>query len=301
MKPYAIITASDRKYGDFLIEHWLRSLRENVCLDAIDVVVLDYGLSLAQRFYLEHQGVRLHKGERNGHVTVIRYRETRDLLDLSPYEQVCLCDSGDIIFQDDISGVFTHQPDQFRAVCEDSKPVFSFFIKDDFFRPEDRQRVTDAFLKNPVINGGLIIAPRERMCELCDVCLQMIVDKGHFGPDQLVVNTLLHEQGFVALDRRYNFVVATSAEPVQIRDGQILDQKGQRIAVVHNAGNFRFLRPIEQFGYGSGCNILRKEIYTALRGFYLSRSGLATAQETVQRSRRELAELIRRLKADARR
>jgi hypothetical protein len=43
--------------------------------------------------------------------------------------------------------------------------------------------------------------------------------------------------------------------------------------------------------------LLKKQIYTTLRGFYASRERLATAQETVQRSRRELAELIRRLKS----
>jgi hypothetical protein len=65
---------------------------------------------------------------------------------------------------------------------------------------------------------------------------------------------------------------------------------------VHNAGNYRFLRPIDNFGYGPGHNVLKKEIYTTLRRFYASREGLATAHETVQRSRRELAGLIRRLK-----
>lgn len=139
MKRFAIVTASDRNYGDFLIEHWLRSLRENVCLDAIEVVLLNYGLSLAQRFYLEHHGVLLRRGKRDGHVTVVRYRETRDLLFERPYEQICLIDSGDIIFQDDIASLFERSPDTYRAVCEDFKPVLSFFIKNDFFRPEDRQ------------------------------------------------------------------------------------------------------------------------------------------------------------------
>lgn len=147
-----------------------------------------------------------------------------------------------------------------------------------------------------MINGGFIIAPRARMLELCDACLGMIGDKGHFGPDQLVVNCLLHQRGFDELERRYNFVVATSAEPIRIEDGLFLGQDGSRIAVVHNAGRNRFLRPIDNFGYGSGHNVLKKEIYTTLRGFYASRQGLATAQETVQRSRRELADLARRPK-----
>jgi hypothetical protein len=299
MKPFAIVTASDRKYGDFLIEHWLRSLRENVRLDAIEIVVLDYGLSLAQRFYLEHHGVLLRPGQRDGHVTVLRYRETRDLLIERPYEQICLCDSADIIFQDDISSLFEHSPHAYRAVCEDYKPIFSFFIKDNFFRPEDKHLIADSFDNNRMINGGFIIAPRRRMLELCNACLGMIGDKGEFGPDQLVVNYVLHRKGFTELERRYNFVVATSAEPTRIEEGQFLDRDGTRIAVVHNAGNYRFLRPIDHFGYGPGHNVLKKEIYTTLRGFYASREGLATAQETVQRSRRELAGLIRRLKTVA--
>lgn len=300
MKPFAIITASDKQYGDFLIEHWLRSLLENVCLDQTDVVVLDYGLSLAQRYYLERHDVRLWPGRRNGHVTVIRYRETRDLLAARPYEQVCLCDSGDIIFQDDIASLFPFSPDRFRAVCEDNKPVFSFFIKDDYFLPEDKERITDCFLRNRMINGGFIVAPRARMQELCDACLAMVIDKDHFGPDQLVVNYWLHRHGFQELERRYNFVVATSSEPVRIVDGVFLAPDGQRIAVVHNAGNFRFLRPVDRFGYGPDRNLLKREVYTALRSFYASREGLTMAQETVQRSRRELAVLLKRLRTSSR-
>jgi hypothetical protein len=297
MKPFAIVTASDRKYGDFLIDHWLRSLRENVRLDAIEIVVLDYGLSLAQRFYLEHHGVLLRPGRRDGHVAVLRYRETRDLLIERPYEQICLCDSGDIIFQDDIASLFERRPDTYRAVCEDYKPIFSFFIKDGFFRPEHKHQIAASFTKNRMINGGFVIAPRGRLLELCNACLEMIRDKRHFGPDQLVVNHLLHGRGFEELERRYNFVVVTSAEPVRIEQGQFFDQDGRRIAVVHNAGHYPFLRPIHNFGYGPGHNVLKKGIYATLRGFYASRDGLATAQETVQRSRRELAGLIRRLKS----
>lgn len=296
MKPFAIVTASDRKYGDFLIEHWLHSLRENVRLDAIDIVVLDYGLSKAQRFYLRRHDVLLWPGTRDGHVTILRYRETRDLLRDRPYQQVCLCDSGDIIFQDDIAHLFERSPGSFRAVCEDYKPVFSFFIRDDCFRPVHRQRISASFIEHRMINAGFLIAPRSGMIELCGACLEMIQDRGRFGLDQLVVNHVLHQRGFDALERCYNFVLVTSAERFEIEDGWFLDESRRRIAVVHNAGNYRFLRPIDRFGYGPGHNVLKPEIYATLRGFYASREGLATAQETVQRSRRELAELIRRIK-----
>jgi hypothetical protein len=296
MKPFAIVTASDRRYGDFLIEHWLHSLRDHVCLEAIDLVVFDYGLSEAQRFYLRHQDVLLWPGERNGHVTILRYRETRDLLRARPYQQVCLCDSGDIIFQDDIAHLFERSPESFRAVCEDHKPAFSFFIRDDCFSPGHRQPIATSFHEHPMINAGFLIAPRAGMLELCAACLGIIRDTARFGLDQLVVNHVLHQQGFDALERRYNFVLVTSAERFVIEDGWFLDESGRRIAVVHNAGNYRFLRPIDRFGYGPGHNLVKYEIYTALRGFYTSREGLASAQETVHRSRRELAELLRRIR-----
>jgi hypothetical protein len=300
MKPFAIVTASDRKYGDFLIEHWLRSLRENVCLDSIDVIVLDYGLSQAQRFYLARHGVFLRAGTRDGHVTVLRYRETRDLLRERAYQQVCLCDSGDLIFQDDIAPLFERHPESFRAVCEDYKPVFSFFIRDDCFRPVHRQQIAASYNEHRMINAGFLIAPRSGMVALCAACLEMIQDPGRFGLDQLVVNHVLHQQGFEELERRYNFVVVTSAERFRIEEGLFVDEAGRRIAVVHNAGNYRFLRPIDRFGYGPGYNVLKQEIYATLRRFYASREGLATAQETVHRSRRELAGLIRRIRSTPR-
>ncbi|HON14461.1 MAG TPA: hypothetical protein PK897_10070, partial [Treponema sp.] len=77
MKTNLIITASDKKYGDFLIEHWYASLRANTNLEHIDVAVLDYGLSVAQRFYLQSNGVIVRSCERDGHVTSIRYRDMK--------------------------------------------------------------------------------------------------------------------------------------------------------------------------------------------------------------------------------
>jgi hypothetical protein len=44
---------------------------------------------------------------------------------------------------------------------------------------------------------------------------------------------------------------------------------------------------------------MKKEVYTTLRGFYVSGQSLATAPGTVRRSRRELVDLIRRLEGAA--
>jgi hypothetical protein len=45
MKNNSIITATDKKYGDFTIEYWYKSLKENVNLKNIDIAVIDYGMS----------------------------------------------------------------------------------------------------------------------------------------------------------------------------------------------------------------------------------------------------------------
>ena len=103
MKENVIITASDKKYGDFLIEHWYKSLKENCNLSNIYIFVIDYGLSVAQKYYLKHNDISVFEGKRNGHVVIIRFREINTILSAYNYNQVLLCDSGDIIFQKDIS------------------------------------------------------------------------------------------------------------------------------------------------------------------------------------------------------
>jgi hypothetical protein len=44
---------------------------------------------------------------------------------------------------------------------------------------------------------------------------------------------------------------------------------------------------------------MKKEVYTKLGGFYVSGQSLATAPETVHRSRRELVDPIRRVESAA--
>jgi hypothetical protein len=42
--------------------------------------------------------------------------------------------------------------------------------------------------------------------------------------------------------------VTTLVEPIRVEEGEFLDRDGRRFAVVDNAGNDRFLRPIDHFG-----------------------------------------------------
>ena len=299
MKTNLIVTASDRRYGDFLIEHWLRSLRDNADLSGIDIAVLDYGLSVAQRFYLQSNGVLVHPGKRDGHVTVIRYRELRTFLVSHPeYAQAALCDSGDIIFQGDIAPVFGHDAGSFRAVREDYKPFFSIFISPDFFDGEDRERLSECFIRNPMINGGFVVGPRDKMIALADECLSVIKDKTHFGPDQIVLNDVLYRDRFVPLDPIYNYVIATAKEGIKIEGGAFMTGEYREPVVVHNAGNIGTLRPIEDFGYGPSHNRLKEDVYMALRALYVSSEGLFKTQELFLDSRRLFRLQVRKLLRD---
>lgn len=302
MKSKAIITASDRRYGDFLIEHWLRSLRDNADLSDVDVCVLDYGLSEAQRFFLEAHGVVVEPCRRDGHVVVVRYRDMERLLESRPqYRQACLCDSGDIVFQGNVSAVFDMAPDSFRAVCEDYKTMFSLFITPRFFSAEDRRRLTDAFMAKPMINGGFVVGSREGMLELARAVDSMIKDPTSYGPDQLIVTWLLHERGFVSLDPIYNYVIPTAKEGLAIKDGRFYTGAGREPVVVHNAGNVGVLRPVKEFGYGKGKEVVLKEdLYAALRALYVSADGFFRTQGTLREHRLRVAGMFAKMRRDLR-
>src|SRR5262245_24147408 len=126
---HVIVTCSDSRYGDFLVRHWGRSLKTNVDLRGIDVVVLDYGLTSAQQNGVEALGFHLMAGKRDGHVVNVRFRDTRDWLKTTSYDQVLMIDGGDIIFQSDIRQVFEEHKQKLRAVCEDLLvPAFAQYI-----------------------------------------------------------------------------------------------------------------------------------------------------------------------------
>ncbi|GIX42691.1 MAG: hypothetical protein KatS3mg129_2424 [Leptospiraceae bacterium] len=269
-KPYLIATASDKKYGDFLIEEWLESILDNVNIKKIQILVLDYGLTKAQRFYLEKHKVIVSKCNRDGHVVNIRFRDLNNFLKAHYYEQILTCDGGDIIFQDDISHLFEEHQDQYRAVCEDLAPFFDYFINTDYFYKEDIKEIKDVLLLKRMINAGLIIAPYDKMKHLCEVIIKKTKDISRFGPDQILVNYVLHKEGFVALPTKYNFIPVTCLDEFYIKDSFFYDKNENKIPVVHNAGNLDYFRAIENFGYNKDHNILKEDVLKTLRTFYSS-------------------------------
>ena len=153
-KANAIITACDARYGDFLARHWLRSLRENVDLRDIDVIVLDFGLESKQRAELE--GAVLVPARREGRINVARRLETARFLRERDYDQVLTVDGGDVIFQKDVSHLFARDKDSFRGVQERYPIPLGFFLRGAPrpLREEVRTRLGSRYM----INGGGIWA-----------------------------------------------------------------------------------------------------------------------------------------------
>lgn len=268
MKKYCIVTASDALYGDFLINHWYKSLQDNCSLDKIDVVVLDYGLSTDQRYFLETHNVILKTCEKNGHVVVIRFRDLAEFLTDNPYKQVALTDGGDIIFQADILSVFTTEPNKFRGVPEDLRSGFGMFLTDEFFSSQDKKSLRENLMSGAMINAGFIVGPGEKMKLMGETVDRMVKVKDKFGPDQLVVNYLFRREGFAPLERQFNFVIATAKAKIKIEKGRVFAD-GKLITVVHNSGNFSFFRPIENFGYGPEYNLMKIYLLIALKAINL--------------------------------
>jgi hypothetical protein len=252
---HAIITAADARCGDFLTNHWLVSLRDNVNLDNIDVIVLDYGLNDRQRTQLQLPGVICHPGLKDGNITNIRYRDMAEVLRAHQYDQVLAIDGGDVIFQADISTPFERHKDSFRAVCEEIKVPFNDGIlpRDDF-SPEKFAEITDFLCNKPIINGGVIFGPAAKFQTFWESFQQLWRSYRVFGTDQLIINYLLYKHGFVPLENKYNFAVVTMKARFSIRNGVFYDHHGKVIPIVHNAGMTAWTRCVRKFGYGSSYN-----------------------------------------------
>ncbi|NNM53469.1 MAG: hypothetical protein HKM05_01940 [Spirochaetales bacterium] len=273
-----LYTASDRKYGDFLIEHWLPSLLDHRP-EGLSLRVLDYGLSLAQRFYLEQKGVGVIPCRKDRHVTQARFRDMSADLSRQKAEVAVLCDSGDLIFQSDFSELL--KPDlKLRAAAEDAKSGSEFFLSEEFFTRPVLRRIRESTALKPLLNAGVLAGPPVVFHELASWMDNLIINKTKFGPDQVVVNLYAHERGYDPLPAEYNFVLASAERAFTLREGVFYHQDSdQVIPIVHNAGHWKFLRPIENFGYGASRNILKPDVLAALRIYHRSLSFLVQRQE----------------------
>lgn len=260
---HVVVTASDAKYGDFLLQHWLRSLRENISLSNIDIAVLDYGLNETQREQLLSSAVHLHASIPNGNITNIRYRDLAEFLKGRRYDQVLAVDGGDVIFQSDISPLFDADKDSFRGVLEERDiPFHDILLPQSDLAREDYSRVFDFLEGKPTINGGVLFGPAFKFRNIWPAFRELCHSFDIFGTDQLLINYLLYSNGFVALDPKYNFAIIAMKSRFFVRNGAFHDASGELIPIVHNAGMQSWSRCIAKFGYGPNRN--RRKLFIPL-------------------------------------
>lgn len=270
VKRYLISAAINKKYENFLLNDWLKSLLENVDLSNIDILVLDFGLSEDVQKILRKYNVIIQKVTISGKIVNVRFAELSKFLKKNPqYEQVLNCDSGDMIFQRDISNLFEFEPKSFRAVCEDYKVPMDLFLKKAVVDEKIKKDIKNVLKEKKMINAGLLIAPRERFIDMCDFIVQTLENLNTWGMDQLLINYYLYRNGFVELDKSYNFIPTTHLDGFYVKKGVLyFKSTNEKIAVVHNAGNKNIFRPIRNFGYGVDKNRPRYLSIYALRIFY---------------------------------
>lgn len=263
-----IITASNAKTGDFVISHWLKSLKQNVNLDTIDILVIDYGLTREQKKNLEQKGVIIMSGLKKYHIVNKRFFDAATYLKKHEHNQVLFIDSGDIIFQGEIASVFNMHPESFRVAPLGKRILFYKWFIFNHFKEDIKREIWKVIKNKPVINAGVIFAPARKFIELCDNMERLIRDKEEFGPDQIIVNYHLYKDSVKFIDSKYNFMMNTIYAEFRIRRGFFYKLNGEKIVIVHNAGQTNIFRPIYNFGYGESYNQIKYVIYFLKRTMY---------------------------------
>jgi hypothetical protein len=270
MNKNVIITCADGKIANFLVNHWYKSLKENVDLSNTDVVVIDYGLPAKIKKILLKENVLLFKGSKKSHIVNKRFFDARKFLSKHKYEQVLFVDGGDIIFQEDISIIFHEDRNIFRVVPIGMEVLFFEWFISVFgnFNDKTKIEIWKKVKNRPVINAGVIFGPVTKFITMCQEMEMMIQNKNSFGPDQIIVNYFLYKNVFKFLDEKYNFMMSTTKKGFAVKKGVFYKTDGTKVAIVHNAGQTDFFRPIENFGYGSKYNKIKHIIYHAKRTQY---------------------------------
>ncbi|MBI5127493.1 hypothetical protein HZA76_03510 [Candidatus Roizmanbacteria bacterium] len=268
MPKNVIITCSNDKSGDFVVNHWYKSLKNNVNLTNIDVVVIDYGLSVEQKNKLKKQSVILFPGEKKYHIVNKRFFDSAKYLKDKFYDQVLFADGGDIIFQEEISSVFEKNKDTFRVVPLGMEVLFFEWFIFNNFKKGIKEKIWKTVKNKPVINAGVIFAPCQKFIELCELMKKMIKDKNAWGPDQIILNYFLYQTGFKFIDNKYNFMMSTEEKGFIVKNGIFYKSNGKKIAIVHNAGQIDLTRPIKNFGYGKEFNQIKHLVYNLKKTQY---------------------------------
>jgi hypothetical protein len=236
--------------------------------DNIDILVIDYGLSSVQKGKLEKEGVIVMGGLKKYHIVNKRFFDAATYLKEHVYNQVLFIDSGDVIFQGEIATVFNTNPESFRVAPLGKRILFYKWFVFNHFEREVKREIWKVIRNRPVINAGVIFAPARKFIELCDDMESLIRDKEEFGPDQIIVNYHLYKDSVKFIDSKYNFMMSTAYAGFKLKEGVFYKLNGEKIVIVHNAGQVDFFRPIYNFGYGKSYNQVKHVIYFLKRSTY---------------------------------
>lgn len=263
-----IITSANGNIGNFLINHWLKSLKENVNLDGTDIVVIDYGLNDKTITRLKNENIIVVRGSKKSHIVNKRFFDAGKFLSINQYDQVLFVDGGDIIFQDDFSPMFKKERKKFRVVPLKMEVLFFEWFMFNNFDDRTKKIIWRVIKNKPVINAGVIFAPTDKFIEMCLEMKRMTKNKDAFGPDQIMVNYFLYKspKSFKIVDSKFNFML--SLEEFKIKNGIFYDLKGRKASIVHNAGQMDMFRSIDNFGYGKKNNKLKTLIHYFKRTQY---------------------------------
>ncbi|MBM7558304.1 hypothetical protein [Marinitoga litoralis] len=263
-----IVTACNDKYEDFLYNDWYMSLKDNVNLENIDILVIDFGLSDSIVENLKKENILIKKASIEGNIVNVRFFELYDFLKNNNYNNVLSCDSGDIIFQKDISNLLNSKIESFMAVCEDINSPMDIVLNNDNISDDLKKDIKDILENKKMINAGVIFGNRESFISLLEFIINNIKDLNVWGLDQLLINYYLYKYGFKELDDEYNFIPTTHISSFDIKDGKIYKSNGELVSIVHNAGGKSFFRPLKNFGYKNNKIRLNKTLVKSLRFVY---------------------------------
>lgn len=248
-----IATAANERIGGFLVNDWYKSLKENVKLDDTDVLVIDYGLGPWRNFLKDV--ILFSPVCTSGNLVNTRFINLAIFLEEHPeYDQVLFCDGGDLIFQDDVSHLFELKKNAFRMVLENESPPIDVVVKDEDLI--DGEKIKRFLRDKRLFNAGFMVAPREKYLEIRDFMEKSVKNMNAWGVDMIVINYLAYRGEYVALDNKYNFIPPTAKKKFYVKNSKFYLENGELIPVVHNAGRFDIIRPVKNFGYGEGKNIV---------------------------------------------
>ncbi|KAF2957037.1 hypothetical protein [Marinitoga sp. 38H-ov] len=265
-----IVTACNEKYEKFLYNDWYMSLKNNVNLYNIDILIIDFGLSenIINKLKKE-KNIIIKKANTKGNIVNARFFELyKFLTENVNYKNILSCDSGDIIFQNDISKILNSEIINFMAVCEDIKPPMDIILNNDNISNDLKKDIKDLLENKKMINAGVIFGNRESFISLLEFIINNIRDLNVWGLDQLLINYYLYKYGFKELDDEYNFIPTTHISSFDIKDGKIYKSNGELVSIVHNAGGKSFFRPLKNFGYKNNKIRLNKTLVKSLRFVY---------------------------------